>query len=123
MKLMKKILFILPVMLLFAFSGPKATIEWDFTEHNFGSIKKGTPAIIEFSFKNPGMIPLVITNVESSCGCTVGKYPKQPIPPGGTGKIAVTFDAKTSGHFSKTVTVFTNTSDGQTELYIKGEVN
>lgn len=123
MKLMKRLLIIIPVLALFAFSGPKATIEWDFTEHNFGSIKKGNPATVEFAFKNPGMIPLVITNVKSSCGCTVPDYPKQPIAPGAEGTITVTYDAKTSGFFTKTVTVYTNTSDGHTELFIKGEVN
>lgn len=123
MKSMKKLIFLLPILTLFAFSGPKALIEWDFTEHNFGDIAKGKPATVEFSFKNPGMIPLVITNVKSSCGCTVPDYPKEPIPPGGEGKIVVTYDAKTSGYFTKSITVFTNTSDGQSKLYIKGVVN
>lgn len=120
---MKKLIVILPILTLFAFSGPKALIEWDFTEHNFGELTKGKPATVEFSFKNPGMIPLVISNVKSSCGCTVPDFPKEPIPPGGEGKIAVTFDAKTSGYFTKTVTVYTNTADGKSNLFIKGVVN
>lgn len=120
---LKRTIFILPVLLLFAFAGPKATIEWDVTEHDFGEIKKGQPVTVKFNFKNPGMIPLIITDVKSSCGCTVPDYPKAPIPSGGTGTIEVTYDAKNSGYFSKTVTVITNTTDGLTKLYIKGEVN
>ncbi len=123
MQRLTKITLLLPVLMLFAFSGPKAAIEWEFTEYDFGSIKKGEPATIEFKFKNPGMIPLIVTNVKSSCGCTVPDYPKQPITSNKEGEIAVTYDAKTSGHFSKTVTVFTNTSDGLTELVIKGVVD
>lgn len=121
---MKKFVALLIVVLsLSSFFGPKAAIEWNFLEHDFGKIERHKPVTIEFSFKNPGMIPLVVTDVKSSCGCTVPEYPKQPIPPNGDGKILVTYDAKVSGYFSKTVSVFTNTSDGVTQLFIKGEVN
>lgn len=113
----------LSIILLGSFAGPKAAIEWSFTEYDFGQIEKEKPATIEFVFKNPGMIPLVVTDVKSSCGCTVPEYPEQPIPPGGEGKIIVTYDAKVSGYFNKTITVMTNTTDGVSHLYIKGEVN
>lgn len=121
--MLRKIIVLVPVLMLFAFSGPKAAIEWGFTEHDFGSLTKGEPATVEFTFKNPGMIPLIVTDVKSSCGCTVPSYPEEPIVPGASGTIIVTYDAKTSGHFSKSIKVFTNTSDGFTELFIKGEVN
>jgi hypothetical protein len=121
---MKKVLLLSVVaFLLFSFSGPKAAIEWSFTEYDFGTLERNVPATIEFAFKNPGMIPLIITDVKSSCGCTVPEYSKEPIAPGGEGKIIVTYDAKVSGYFSKTVTVSTNTTDGVNHLYIKGEVN
>lgn len=107
----------------FAFNAPNAAIEWNFTEHDFGTVEKNNPVTIDFVFKNPGMIPLVITDVKSSCGCTVPDYPKEPILSGKEGKISVTYDAKISGYFSKTVTVHTNTSEGKSLLYIKGEVN
>ena len=119
-----RILIILSItFMLFAFAVPKAAIEWEFTEYNFGKIKKDKPVVIDFIFKNPGMIPLVVQDVKSSCGCTVPDYPKQPIPPGGSGKITVTYDAKDSGYFSKTITVSTNTEQNTNLLYIKGEVN
>ena len=119
-----RILIILSVaFVFFAFAAPKAAIEWEFTEYNFGKIEKDKPVVIDFIFKNPGMIPLVVQDVKSSCGCTVPDYPKQPIPPGGSGKITVTYDAKDSGYFSKTITVITNTEQNTNLLYIKGEVN
>ena len=67
-------------------------------------------------------MPLIITSVKPSCGCTVADYPKQPIPSGGEESISVTFDAKSPGYFSKTIAVYTNTEEGITNLFIKGEV-
>ncbi len=127
---MKKIasgIFILIVSCIFSLSvysefGPTATIEWNETSMDFGKIAQNNPIVVEFKFQNPGMIPLIITSVQPSCGCTVADYPKQPIPSGGEGIISVTFDAKSSGHFSKTIAVHTNTSEGITNLFIKGEV-
>lgn len=119
----KYVTFLLLAVLLSSFFGPQADIEWENTEHDFGEIKRNEPVTVEFTFKNPGMIPLVITEVKSSCGCTVPDYPKEPIMANSEGSITVTYDAKVSGYFSKTVTVYTNTSDGFTKLYIKGEVN
>lgn len=116
------LLWIVPFLALASFTAPKALIEWDFTEYDFGSIEKDNPVSTDFEFKNTGMVPLVILDVESSCGCTVPSQPQEPIMPGKTGKITVEFDAKDSGHFSKEVKVFSNTEDGVTLLYIKGEV-
>jgi hypothetical protein len=99
-----------------------AVIAWDSVSVDFGRVPLNKPITAEFTFKNTGMIPLIITDVKSSCGCTVADYPKQPIPSGGKGKITATFDAKLSGYFNKTITVYSNTEDGMTELYIKGEV-
>jgi hypothetical protein len=114
--------FILIVMVLSSFWGPKAVIEWDFTEHNFGKIEHNVPVKVAFKFKNPGMIPLIIEDVKPSCGCTVPVYSKAPIPGGSEGEVTVIFDAKDTGYFSKTIKVKTNTEDGFSLLYIKGEV-
>jgi hypothetical protein len=122
MKTLLKILCVVPLMAFSMNMAPMAAIEWKFTEYDFGTIAKNKPVSVDFEFKNPGMIPLIIIDVKSSCGCTVPSYPKEPIPPGGSGKITVAFDAKDSGYFSKTVTVTANTEDSITQLYIKGEV-
>ena len=99
-----------------------ATIEWVEQVHDFGKIPHAKEASYEFVFKNPGMIPLIIENVESSCGCTVPEYPKAPIPPGGEGKIKVVYSAEDKGYFSKEVTVHSNTQEKVTKLQIKGIV-
>jgi hypothetical protein len=68
------------------------------------------------------MMPVIISDVKPSCGCTVADFPKQPIASGKEGRISVTFDAKTPGYFSKTVTVYANIEGGLINLYIKGTV-
>lgn len=102
--------------------GPTAVIEWNNLTVDFGKIPQNKPIVVEFKFLNPGILPLIITSVKPSCGCTVADYPKEPIPSGGQGTISVTFDAKSSGYFSKTITVHSNTEEGITNLFIKGEV-
>ena len=107
---------------LSATSDPKAVIEWEEMSYDFGEIPINKPIQVNFSFKNPGMIPLIISDVKTSCGCTVADFPKYPVNSGKTGTISVTFDAKSEGHFAKTVTVYSNSQDGITKLYIKGVV-
>lgn len=107
---------------LLANSNPKAVIEWKEMTYDFGEIPFNEPIQVDFSFTNPGMIPLIISDVKTSCGCTVADFPKQPINSGGTGTISVTFDAKSVGHFAKTVTVYSNSQEGITKLFIKGIV-
>lgn len=107
---------------LSATSNPKAVIEWEQMSYDFGEVPINEPIQVNFSFSNPGMIPLIISDVKTSCGCTVANYPKQPINSGTSGSISVTFDAKSPGHFSKTITVYSNSQEGITNLYIKGVV-
>jgi len=77
-----------------------------------------------YKFKNTGNEPLIISNAKGSCGCTVPSWPKEPIPVGGTGEIAVQFDSKgKKGNQSKRVTLTANTDPAQTFLTIKGVVN
>lgn len=101
---------------------PKASVEWEKTSIDFGEVEFKKPVTAEFTFKNQGMIPMLIQEVTSSCGCTVAEYPKQPIVSGQEGKIRVTFDAETEGQFSKTIMVYSNAEGGLTQLYIKGIV-
>jgi hypothetical protein len=127
---MKKIQYISALLItgiiifqsLSASADPKASIEFQNSAIDFGEIAFGKPVTVEFLFNNPGMVPLLITKVESSCGCTVADYPRQPIISGGQGKIIITFDAKTEGYFSKTITVYSNTQEGLFLLHIEGVV-
>jgi len=100
----------------------EAAFNWSATSFDFGKIKVNTPVTHEFTFINKGDAPLVITSVQASCGCTVTKYSKDPINPGGEGYVTATYDAAKVGIFTKTVTVNANTEAGVVLLTIKGEV-
>jgi hypothetical protein len=76
-----------------------------------------------FEFKNNGKKPLLITNVQTSCGCTAAQKPTAPIAKGKSDKIVVTYDTKRVGNFTKTITVTTNIPEEPTiVLTIKGTV-
>ena len=105
-------------------AGPTTTMEFTETEFDFGTVDSGEKVNHTYKFTNTGSEPLIISNAKGSCGCTVPSWPKEPIPPGGTGEIAVQFDSKNkSGKQSKRVTITANTDPVQTFLTIKGEVN
>lgn len=101
----------------------KAEITFEKTEYNFGKILQGEVVTYTFQFTNTGNVPLLITGIDKSCGCTTGDFPHDPIEPGKGGSIKVSYDSK--GHFgfqSKTVTVNTNAMPARTTLTIKAEV-
>lgn len=89
---------------------------------DFGKIKQGVPVTHEFSFTNKGKVPMIITNAQPSCGCTIGSWTREPIPPGGQGFVKTTFNAAGAGIFDKTVTVTANVEGGMVVLHIRGEV-
>jgi Protein of unknown function (DUF1573) len=101
---------------------PASGIEWTSTTIDFGKIEQGKPVSAEFDFKNPTMVPLLISSVRPTCGCTIADYPKEPILPGKSGKIAVTYNAAAGGVFTKSIVVTSNATEGNTSLIIKGEV-
>jgi len=90
---------------------------------DFGQVAEGEIVEFNFRFKNTGTVPLVVTNVAASCGCTVPEKPEQPIRPGETGYIKAKFDSdKRPGEALKTVTVTSNASPSFPELILKGKV-
>ena len=100
-----------------------ATIAFDKVEYNFGTVNEGD--IVETTFKvtNAGKTDLIITNAQASCGCTVPTWPKDPIKPGDSADIEVSFN--TSGkpnRQSKSITLTTNTESGMETLILKGSV-
>ncbi len=95
---------------------------WETTSHNFGEIEKGVPVEHLFNFTNNGDVPLIISSVKASCGCTVANYTKTPIPANGKGFVSARYNAAKAGAFSKTVTVMANTGDEAIVLTLKGEV-
>jgi hypothetical protein len=104
-------------------TGPTTSINFKELEYDFGTVKDGEIARHEYAFTNTGTEPLIISNVKAGCGCTAPSWPKEPIPPGGNGKILVEFDSKGKpGPQSKGVTVYANTDPSQITLTIKGLV-
>lgn len=92
-------------------------------EHDFGTIKEGEKVETFFTFVNTGEAPLTITNASGSCGCTVPEFPKEPIKPGGTGKMKVSFDSSGKpGMQQKSVNITCNTEKGSEVLTIKANV-
>ena len=105
---------------LSVFAQPKAS--FDKTMHEFGTILWKNPVTATFKITNKGDKPLVISNVTTSCGCTVTDWTKSPILPGKTGEVSSTFDAKALGRFRKSIGVYCNASDKPVYLSFRGEV-
>ncbi len=88
-------------------------ITFDKMEHDFGEIEAKTEVETEFNYTNTGNAPLVITDIKSSCGCTVPKdWSRDPLAPGATGKFSVKFNGSGSNKVTKTITVTANTEKG-----------
>lgn len=100
----------------------KATITFTETDHDYGTIAWGGDGSFNFEFKNTGSEPLLLTDVRSSCGCTVPEWPKEPVKPGKSEKITVKYNTRISGKFNKTITVYSNASNTPVTLKIHGTV-
>ncbi|MBW6536241.1 MAG: DUF1573 domain-containing protein [Mariniphaga sp.] len=99
-----------------------AVIRFKGQEYDFGTIPLKEEVYYGFEFSNPGKTPLVISNVKTSCGCTIPEWPRKPIMPGAKGEIKVAYDAASPGVFHKTITVYFNGKNSPVELKIKGKV-
>jgi hypothetical protein len=126
---MKRILFVFGFLLLTATlvqaQQKEASIAViDSAVYDFGNISEADgPATHTFKIKNDGEKALVITKVVASCGCTSPDWTKEPIAPGRTGDIKVTYDPTgRPGAFTKTVSVYSNGKTGSFILTVKGNV-
>jgi hypothetical protein len=98
-------------------------IMFDKLVHDYGTIFEGDPGECEFEFKNTGKEPLVLSNVYSSCGCTVPSWPKDPIMPGKSSTIKVKYATSRVGGINKVITVESNANENKrVELRITGTV-
>lgn len=100
-----------------------AVAKFDKMVYDFGELNQGVPQTASFTLTNEGTEPLVISSAKASCGCTNLSYAKDPILPGKSISISVTYNAASAGSFTKTITVNTNASDKPVVLSIKGIVN
>ncbi|NRB60896.1 MAG: DUF1573 domain-containing protein [Winogradskyella sp.] len=99
-----------------------AIIKFETEIINYGTVEQYSDGTKVFTFINEGDAPLTITNVKTSCGCTVPSYSKTPILPGETGGINIKYDTKRLGNFTKTITVMSNAQEGNKILKIKGKI-
>ncbi len=121
---MKRILILLPILLLSASGFSQAVLQLSDKEHNFGTFKEEDgKQSYEFVVTNTGNSPLVIQNIVASCGCTQPDWTREPIPAGGKGKIMANYDpSNRPGQFNKTLSVYSNSNPKVVVLTIKGEV-
>lgn len=102
----------------------RTTLEFDKAIHDFGDVKAEVENKTTFIVKNTGTKPLIIENVEASCGCTTPKKPEKPILPGQSDEIAVSFKSNPgqTGEQNKTVTVTANTEERLHKLEVRAFV-
>ncbi|MBS1508714.1 MAG: DUF1573 domain-containing protein [Bacteroidetes bacterium] len=103
-------------------SGPAIT--WDKTTYDFGDIYQGEKVEHTFKFVNTGKQPLVLTNVQVTCGCTTPKgWPRDPIMPGDKAELVVQFDSSNKiGRQNKVVTVVSNAVEGNSRVSFSANV-
>lgn len=106
-----------------AMSSKFPVLEFVASEHDFGKIEKGTPVETVFNYKNTGVAPLVITNIGTTCGCTVPKdWSREPLAAGESGKFTVKYNGSGNGAITKSITVTANTEKGSEVVKIKAFV-
>jgi hypothetical protein len=101
-------------------AGDTVIISFAETTHDYGTIKKDSDGTFVFTFKNTGNIPLVLSTVQASCGCTTPTWTQEPVAPGKSGEISVKYNTANIGGFVKTITV--NSNAPVVVLTIKGAV-
>jgi hypothetical protein len=106
-------------------AGEEPVIEFVSKEHDFGEVKEGEVVKHAFKFKNTGKTPLVISEAKPGCGCTVPKWPKEPIAPGAESEIVAEFNTQGQGGGikEKQITIKANTTPAETILKFKANVN
>ena len=98
------------------------SIKFDKMMHDYGTIVQGADGNCEFKFTNDSKTPLILSNVQASCGCTAPEWPKEPIAPGKSSSIKVKYNTALVGVFNKSITVNSNAANSTVLLQIKGNV-
>ena len=120
---MKKLLTTICLLALAGAAHAQGVMQFTTDSHDFGNVPEGTMATHEFKFKNTGNQPVIIANVQASCGCTTPDWTKTPVLPGKMGVIKAMYSsAGRPGVFNKTVTVTSNATEASKVLSIKGTV-
>jgi hypothetical protein len=107
---------------LLSFSSSAQEFKFEKETIDYGKISKGANGVRTFVFTNIGDQPLIISKIQSTCGCTVPKKPEKPIMPGEKGEIEVSYDTKRPGGFSKSISILSNAKNKRKVIKIKGIV-
>ena len=124
---MKRLLSTIFVLVSFikVYAQPALPVQEDIyvkeTVFDFGKIPQGKPVFHFFEVINSGKTPMVISNVQTSCGCTTPEWSKEPILPGESTKVKVGYNAAAEGDFQKTITIVYNQNLTK-QINIKGTV-
>ena len=98
-------------------------IKFKTEKHDFGTVPEGPQAKFDFDFVNEGKEPLILSNVQASCGCTTPEWPKEPILPGKSAKVTAIYNTQgRPGPFTKSITVTSNANTPSVVLMINGTV-
>ena len=121
---MKSYTYIMAIVFFITYFTVSAQAEITFETDviDYGTINKGDDGLREFKFTNTGSSPLFITQVRSSCGCTIPKKPSDSIMPGAEEVIKVKYDTSRVGPIRKTISVSSNAVNPVVALQIKGLV-
>lgn len=104
-------------------TGPITKMTFDEQRFDFGTVTEGEKVAHTFSFTNTGDEPLILSNARGSCGCTVPKWPREPIAPGESADIVVEFNTQNkAGNRSQKVTITANTNPAESFIYLEGVV-
>lgn len=104
-------------------AGPTTVMEFEEQRFNFGTVTEGEKVSHTYTFTNTGDEPLILSNARGSCGCTVPKWPREPIAPGESAEMVVEFNtANKRGNRSQKVTITANTNPPETFIYLEGQV-
>lgn len=121
---MKQLIALGSLLFSFLFLCAQPKIQFKTVEYDFGSIKEDAGlATTSFEFKNTGDQPLILNSVKATCGCTTPEWTQDPVSPGKSGTIKVSYNPKNRpGSFTKNVNVYSNAEPSVTVLTIKGKV-
>lgn len=125
MKKLALYMFMLVLSIGYVSAQGKADIKFDKTSHNFGTFSENDPVVsCVFTFTNVGDAPLIIHQAVASCGCTVPEYTQEPVLPGKTGTVKITYNGtgKYPGHFKKSITLRTNAKTEMMRLFVEGDM-
>lgn len=104
------------------FSPTAPEITFTETTHDFGTLKKGSPVVYKFHYKNTGKEALIIFNCKAGCSCTTPKCSKEPLKSGKSDFIEVHYDSMKVGTFGKEVIVTSNAKNAYINLVIQGTI-